>query len=89
VENGVPLVRCSNNGLTCWADASGRLRNIFRDKTGSVYGVGAMTVDIPVGVQRETTFYNRHGDWFGWGCVGVTGILLVVKISGQRRRHQP
>jgi apolipoprotein N-acyltransferase len=89
VENGVPLVRCSNNGLTCWADASGRLRNIFRDKTGSVYGVGAMTVDIPVGVQRETTFYNRHGDWFGWGCVGVTGILLVVKISGQRRKQQP
>ena len=25
VENGVPLVRCCNNGLTCWADANGRL----------------------------------------------------------------
>ena len=89
VENGVPLVRCSNNGLTCWADASGRLREIFKDPAGSVYGPGAITIEIPVGIKREPTFYNRHGDWFGWLCVGVTGILLVVKISGQRRRHQP
>jgi apolipoprotein N-acyltransferase len=89
VENGVPLVRCSNNGLTCWADASGRLREIFKDPAGSVYGPGAITIEIPVGIKREPTFYNRHGDWFGWLCVGVTGILLVVKISGQRRKQQP
>jgi apolipoprotein N-acyltransferase len=88
VENGVPLVRCSNNGLTCWADATGRLREIFKDPAGSVYGPGAMTIEIPVGIKREPTFYNRHGDWFGWACVGVTGILLVVKIARQRRRQQ-
>ena len=92
VENGVPLVRSANNGLTCWVDANGRLREIFRDKTGSVYGVGAMTIELPLsqpGEKRAPTFYNQHGDWFGWFCVGVTGILLVVKISGPRRRQQP
>jgi apolipoprotein N-acyltransferase len=92
VENGVPLVRSANNGLTCWVDANGRLREIFRDKTGSVYGVGAMTIELPLsqpGEKRAPTFYNQHGDWFGWLCVGVTGILFVVKISGQRRRQQP
>ncbi|MFZ0827896.1 MAG: apolipoprotein N-acyltransferase [Verrucomicrobiia bacterium] len=77
VENGVPLVRCSNNGLTCWADASGRLHRLFKDPTGSVYGPGAETIEIPVGEKREPTFYNRHGDWFGWACVGITGILIV------------
>jgi apolipoprotein N-acyltransferase len=86
VENGLPLVRCSNNGITCWADATGRLREIFKDPAGSVYGPGAMTIDIPVGVKREPTFYNRHGDWFGWGCVGATGILLVVTILQKRRK---
>ncbi|MGO8837900.1 MAG: apolipoprotein N-acyltransferase [Limisphaerales bacterium] len=86
VENGVPLVRCSNNGLTCWADATGRLREIFKDPTGSVYGQGAMTVEIPVGVKREATFYNRHGDWFGWACVGVMGLMLGARISGQKRK---
>jgi apolipoprotein N-acyltransferase len=92
VENGVPLVRSSNNGLTCWVDANGRLREIFRDKTGSVYGVGAMTIELPLsqpGEKRAPTFYNQHGDWFGWLCVGVTGILFVVKISEPRRKQQP
>jgi apolipoprotein N-acyltransferase len=92
VENGVPLVRSANNGLTCWVDANGRLREIFRDKTGSVYGVGAMTIELPLsqpGEKRAPTFYNQHGDWFGWLCVGVTGILFVVKIARQSRRQQP
>jgi apolipoprotein N-acyltransferase len=92
VENGVPLVRSTNNGLTCRVDSHGRLREIFKDKTGSEYGVGSMTVEIPLrqpGEKRAPTFYNQHGDWFGWLCVGVTGILFVVKISGQRRRQQP
>jgi apolipoprotein N-acyltransferase len=91
VENAVPLVRSSNNGLTCWVDVNGRLREIFRDKTGSVYGAGAMTIELPLlqpGEKRAPTFYHQHGDWFGWLCVGITGILLVVKISGQRRKRQ-
>jgi len=86
VENGVPLVRCSNNGLTCWADASGRLRDIFRDPAGSVYGPGAVTIAIPVGEKRQPTFYNRHGDWFGWACVGVTGIWFAARFSKPRRK---
>ena len=92
VENGVPLVRCSNNGLTCWADATGRLREIFRDKTGSVYGAGAITIELPLlqpGEKRAPTFYNQHGDWFGWLCVGVMGILLLVKIARPSRKQQP
>jgi apolipoprotein N-acyltransferase len=92
VENGVPLVRSANNGLTCWVDANGRLREIFRDKTGSVYGVGTMTIELPLsqpGEKRAPTFYNQHGDWFGWLCVGITGIFFVVKIARQSRRQQP
>ncbi len=92
VENGVPLVRCCNNGVTCWMDATGRMREILKDQNDSVYGVGAMTIDLPLpqpGEKRAPTFYNQHGDWFGWLCVGITGILFVVKISGHRRGHQP
>jgi apolipoprotein N-acyltransferase len=80
VENGVPLVRCANNGITCWIDASGRVREILRDKTGSVYGVGAMTVEIPIVERRTPTFYNRHGDWFGWGCVILAAALAIRQI---------
>jgi apolipoprotein N-acyltransferase len=80
VENGLPLVRCANNGITCWINAGGRARDILKDKSGSVYGVGAMTVEIPVGERHGPTFYHRHGDWFGWSCVFLAAALLVRRM---------
>jgi len=47
-ENGLPLVRCSNNGVTCLIDGHGRIENVFRDKSGSEYGTGTLTVEIPL-----------------------------------------
>ena len=86
VENGVPLVRCCNNGVTCWIDAHGRVREIFRDNHGSVYGMGTLTIDLPL--QNHTpTFYNRHGDWFGLGCVAVGVVLPVTSILQRRKRN--
>jgi apolipoprotein N-acyltransferase len=88
VENGLPLARCCNNGLTCWIDSRGRLRDIFRDKTGSVYGAGVMTAQIPVlapGEKRAATFYNKHGDWFGWGCV----VLSILPLASRLRKSSP
>ena len=91
VENRVPLLRCTNTGLTCWIDAEGRLRQICRDNKGSVYGIGVMTAEIPLlalGEKRPSTFYNAHADWFGWSCVGMTGLLVLWKfrnLAGGRR----
>ncbi len=85
VENGVPLVRCCNNGVTCWIDAHGQVRQVFKDATGSIYGVGTMTLELPLpDAQRPPTFYNRHGDWFGWSCVTITAALLLAKISRRK-----
>ena len=72
VETGLPLVRCANTGLTCWMDESGGLREIFRDPAGSVYGTGFVTFQIPLNQKRAPTFYQQHGDWFGWSCAGLT-----------------
>ena len=87
VENGVPLVRCCNNGITCWIDAHGGLRDVLTDSLHTVYGTGSMVIKIPLpadGQIRPSTFYNRHGDWFGWGCVGFSVLALVVA-----RTHPP
>jgi apolipoprotein N-acyltransferase len=83
VENGIPLVRCANNGVTCWIDGNGRVREIFRDANGSVYGEGAITIDLPL-PSHEPTFYNRYGDWFGWGCVAISLIVLGFKIARRK-----
>jgi len=83
VENGVPLVRCCNNGVTCWIDATGRVREILKDQNGGVYGIGAMTIEVPL-QKHAPTFYNRHGDRFGWGCVILASLLGFKRIFGRK-----
>jgi apolipoprotein N-acyltransferase len=87
VENGLPLVRCTNTGLTCWIDGNGRLRREFRSESDGIYGAGFMTVRIPVlapGEKRAATFYRLHGDWFGWTCV----CFALVRIGAARLRNR-
>ena len=84
VENGLPLVRCTNTGLTCWIDSYGRMREHFVDAHGSIYGAGFLTAKIPllpVGQARPPTFYNRHGDWFAWSCLGLAALSLILRKS--------
>ena len=81
VESGLPLVRCANNGLTCWIDARGHIRQIFRDENGSEYHAGALTFELPLPAQRTATFYNQHGDWFGWICCALTGLILLSRFK--------
>ena len=87
VENGLPLVRCTNNGLTCWVDAQGRLRDVFGLDNGNVYGAGFVTIRVPLllsGQKREPTFYRQHGDWFGWGCVGLAALTLPLRLARRK-----
>ena len=81
IENGVPLVRCANNGLTCWIDAQGRIRQAL-DEGGSIYGPGFITPEIPLrgAMERTQTVYNRYGDWFGWSCCVLSGVLLLFTL---------
>ncbi len=78
VENGVPLIRCANTGITCWIDANGRWRQIYSDKNGSVYGVGFMIATIPLPASHPPTFYNQHGDVFGWVCVAFAVLTWIT-----------
>ena len=90
IENGVPLLRCSNNGLTCWVDQFGRVRQVFRDAKGTIYGPGVMTAEIPLARgSRTRTFYNAHGDVFGWVCVGWSLLLIARKVILLRSRKIP
>ena len=87
VENGLPMVRCTNNGLTCWIDSFGRLGQILRSEAGDVYAAGFMIAKIPLlpaAQKREPTFYNRHGDWFGWACVGLSLVAVVACVLQQK-----
>ena len=86
IENGVPLVRSCNNGLTCWIDPQGRIREIFRDERSRIYGAGYTTFTIPISAKPRTpTFYNRHGDVFGWSCVAISIVFFAGSILRRKR----
>ncbi len=89
VENGVPLLRCTNDGLTCWADAQGRM-SYFRDDSGNVYGAGFMIAQIPLRApgDRRQTFYNRHGDWFPSSCSGIGLGWLAAALWSRRKSNR-
>ena len=60
IENGVPLVRCANNGLTCWIDAQGRIMEI-ENEGGTIYGPDSLRPRfhcalLASGCKRFTTF---------------------------------
>jgi apolipoprotein N-acyltransferase len=85
VENGVPLVRCANNGLTCWLDEFGGLHDVLQSASGSVYDAGFLSTRVPLrpdGEPRPLTFYNRHGDVFGWLCFAA---MIIGTASTFRR----
>jgi apolipoprotein N-acyltransferase len=88
VENGVPLVRCSNNGLTGWVDSCGRLREMFQSPANGIYGQGFLIAHVPVlnpGETRAPTFYRLHGDVFGWGCAALV-VLQMLKFCIFKRK---
>jgi apolipoprotein N-acyltransferase len=85
VENGVPLARCTNDGVTCWIDSAGRIREVFRDAESKIYGEGYLVTEIPVHAKHERTIYNHYGDVFGWGCVGLTVLFCALSL----RRRSP
>jgi apolipoprotein N-acyltransferase len=80
IENGVPLVRCTNNGLTCWIDECGRLDEDYFRAGRDIYGEGTRIVKLPLlpeGGRRALTFYTRHGDVFGWACVALMALRFA------------
>jgi apolipoprotein N-acyltransferase len=77
VELHLPLVRCCNNGITCWIDSCGRLHNVYFPESKNVYQAGYKLIEVPLAGPESAghpTFYRQHGDFFGWGCVGLVAI---------------
>ena len=78
VENGRPLIRAANTGISGAVDASGRVL-----KTTKLFEPAAITVEIVPG--RDLTFYTRHGDLLVVLCAAGTLFALAWSIISRRR----
>lgn len=79
VENRRPLVRATNNGITCIVDEFGFVRARL-----DPFVEGSLNSELPLPATRQTTFYTRHGDVFAGACAALTG-LVAIGLAGFRR----
>jgi apolipoprotein N-acyltransferase len=89
VELHLPLVRCCNNGITCWVDTCGRLHNVYPPGSKNVYEAGYKLVEVPLAGSesgRHPTFYRQYGDVFGWGCGVVIAVAAAQRLNRRRGR---
>jgi apolipoprotein N-acyltransferase len=82
VEEGLPLVRAANTGISVVTDAHGRIRaRLGLDRAGTVDTV------LP-GALPEPSFARRHASLVLAGLLAAVGLLsLMVELSAARSRH--
>ncbi|MBI3581268.1 MAG: apolipoprotein N-acyltransferase [Nitrospinae bacterium] len=71
VENRTPVLRAANTGISCFVDATGRIRS----QTG-LFTTTVLTDEVVVPPQRPT-FYGRFGDLFTY-CLLVTALVMYL-----------
>jgi apolipoprotein N-acyltransferase len=80
VETRRPMVRAANTGVTCFVNEFGHVTQVLQDETGSTFTEGVLTGEIDVPVERQFTFYVRHGELFAQLCAGITLLAIIVSF---------
>ncbi|MFN2406797.1 MAG: apolipoprotein N-acyltransferase [Pyrinomonadaceae bacterium] len=84
VENGRPVLRVTNSGVSAWISEKGRVeeQTVAFQEDVRHWSMSPSLV--------ESTFYARHGDLFVQICAAITVmILLAALLTGRRSRRQP
>ena len=76
-ENARWIVRATNDGITASVDPAGRVVQRLPEFVETAAA-------LPYSYRKDQTFYTRHGDWFGWGCVGLSLVAVVARVLQQK-----
>ena len=82
VENGRPVLRVTNTGITAFIRADG----FIQQQTGGFQpGVRIWSVSDS---SWTTTFYTRHGDLFVYLCTAITLLIFIaILFRGTKGGH--
>ena len=81
VENRVNVIKCSNTGVSCFINPTGKIFSKFSKKGKDIFVEGYFTQKIVV-EKRAQSFYTRFGDVFALFC------LLFCAGFGIIKRHK-
>ncbi len=84
IATGLPMVRCTNSGISCTIDRRGRVSQRITDTKGKVVLVEGARV-MKVLLDNRATIYRWAGDWLAAG-IYVGGILFLIfgcQVAGQ------
>jgi apolipoprotein N-acyltransferase len=73
VENGIPLARCANNGISFIVDPFGRILN----KTG-LFTQTLLVDNLPRPL--KPTFYRRYGNSFAFFSLFLIGLGIILRL---------
>jgi apolipoprotein N-acyltransferase len=79
VENGRPVLRVTNTGLSAWIENNGRIADLTQP----------FQPDVRVWWhhqrERRDTFYTKHGDLFVQLCTAITVLVFIAILFSSRR----
>ena len=78
VENGRPVVRVTNTGISALIDE----RGVVHNPTGAFETDVRVWGFVPAG---KRTFYTRHGDLFVQFCAAITLLVFIAIVFSRRR----
>lgn len=77
VENGVPVVRAANTGVSSFISARGQVLSRLRGADGrEIFSTARQTYDLPL--EKITTLYGRGGWIFPYIALALFCIMLAV-----------
>jgi apolipoprotein N-acyltransferase len=79
VESHCPLVRCTNNGVTCIVNEFGFVRTHLQPFTD-----GSVNCELVLPASHAITFYAEHGDIFVGVCAMFSGAMILWFAVSQR-----
>ncbi len=79
VENGRPVLRVTNSGISALIDETGRIEEQTSGFQEDVRNWSVLQSTI------KSTFYTRHGDLFVHLCMAITVIIFLASVFPRRR----
>jgi len=84
IETRLPMVRCTNTGITCLIDEKGRITQTLAPRVQ-----GFQVVEVtPADPARAPTLHTRFGDWFAQACLlGSVTLFIWALIQRKKTTH--